>query len=150
FEGGLAAVCWVVSLVAVWSVHQIRGQIGDHQIFWLSMLGTFNLAIVLSFIVSVASRFEFHDSAGRRVARVAALAPVAALIVATVLGARQLVAATRSKDLPVENDTVRRVTQQMWRTLPSMGANHPLVRIESGLWGVGSGLILQIARTSGN
>src|SRR5262249_11355129 len=43
-------------------------------------------------------------------------------------------------------ESVRRLTQEMRPALASMGARKPLVRIEGADWGIGVGLILQLAR----
>jgi len=45
FESVLAVVCFVATAVGLWSVLHIHGQIGDYQLFWLSVLGVFDLAL---------------------------------------------------------------------------------------------------------
>ena len=77
------------------------------------------------------------------------LVAVAALLVAAggvIVGAGHLVLATRPGDLPDENESVRRLTGQMQPGLASMGAHRPLFRIEGNNWGIGIGLMLQLAR----
>lgn len=42
-SASLACFCFATSLAGLWSVSRIRGQIADHQVFWLAGVGLLNL-----------------------------------------------------------------------------------------------------------
>src|SRR5262249_13934414 len=67
-------------------------------------------------------------------------------LAAVLIGAGHLVLATRSQNMPDENERVRRLITGMQPTLASMGAHRPLLVIEEKTWAVGVGLMLQLAR----
>jgi len=46
FEARLALMALLASLVALWSITRVQGDIVDHEIFWLSPLGAMNLGIL--------------------------------------------------------------------------------------------------------
>ena len=142
FESILAAVCFIASAIGFWSVLHIRGLIGDYQLFWLSVLGVYVLAIAASLIISSTRRFPATWLSPKPVAAIATLFGIGAVAV----GAGQLVLATHPGNLPDENESVRRLTLEMRPALASMGARRPLFRIEGGDWGIGVGLMLQLAR----
>ena len=51
FESALAGVCLTASVVGFWSVDHIRGPILDNQLFWLSVLGVFNLSLAVALLM---------------------------------------------------------------------------------------------------
>ena len=143
FEAILAAVCFTASAIGFWSVLHIRGLIGDYQLFWLSVLGVFNLAISAGFLIGLADRGRWT---ARMSPRLVATAALLFAVCAVGVGAGHEVLATRAGNLPDENESVRRLTGDMRQTLTSMGAHRPLFRIQGADWGIGVGLMLQLAR----
>ncbi len=143
FESMLAAICFLASAIGLWSVLHIRGLIGDYQLFWLSILGVFDLAIACGAVMAFAARWIRPTwLTPQLVGRAALLFGVGAVIA----GAGHLVLAARPGNLPDENESVRRLTGQMQSGLASMGAHRPLFRIDGDNWGIGIGLMLQLAR----
>lgn len=145
FESSLAIACFTASAVGFWSVLHIRGLIGDYQLFWLSVLGIFDLTLMLGLMVNAARRWMPVGPSTLPVARAAA---VLLGIGTGLIGVSHLMLATRSTQLPDENEIVRRLTVQMRQGLSSMGAHRPLFRMDGSPWGIGSGLMLQLARAS--
>lgn len=145
FEVALAGVCLVASVIGIWSVRHIRGPIMDNQVFWLSALGAFNIALTLSLVVGIAER-----RMRSKWWRVDVRRPVAIAIVisAVALGVIRLRAEMRPAELSFESENVRRLTVQMSESLPSMGARKPLLRIAGRNWAMGFGLALQLYRSS--
>jgi hypothetical protein len=143
FESILAATCFVASLIGFWSVWHIRGLIGDYQLFWLSVLGVFDLALTLGALIAATGRSrEMIWLTPRSVSAAALVFGVGAVVV----GAGHLNLATRPGNLPDEHESVRRLTAEMRPGLASMGSRRPLFRIEGSSWGIGVGLMLQLAR----
>ena len=49
----VGALCLMASVVGFWSVIQIRGAIGDYHVFWLSLLGAVNFAVVIGGLLPI-------------------------------------------------------------------------------------------------
>jgi hypothetical protein len=143
FESILATICFLASGIGLWSVLHIRGLIGDYQLFWLSILGVFDLAIAGGAMIALAASWIRPTWPTPQLVGIAALLVAAG---AVIVGAGHLVLATRPVNLADENESVRRLTGQMQSGLTSMGAHRPLFRIEGNNWGIGIGLMLQLAR----
>jgi hypothetical protein len=56
FEGSMALMAVVASLVGFWSITRIRGDILDHEIYWIVGLGAINLGIVAAVALRRARR----------------------------------------------------------------------------------------------
>jgi len=57
FESALAGVCLTATVVGFWSVVHIQGPILDNQLFWLSVLGVFDLSLAAALLMSAAGRW---------------------------------------------------------------------------------------------
>ena len=110
FESILAAICFIASAIGFWSVLHIRGLIGDYQLFWLSILGVFDLAITCGAAIARASRWI---RPARPTPRLITTAALVFGVGAAITGAGHLVLATRPGNLPDENENVRRLAGQM-------------------------------------
>lgn len=143
----LGASAAAASLVGLWSVVQIRGPIGDYQIFWLSIVGTVNLAVVLGELVShggIATRLTARLR--RHAPAVASVSAVAGLAGALIVGLDVLLLPHHTPAPRGEMDTVRDLMQQLTSTLPQSGNRQPVVRLHADMWSIGAGVVLQLKR----
>lgn len=139
----LAVLSLTASVAAFWSTSRILGLIGDYQVFWLSALGVLNLALVLGALLTpVAERF-----AGERWLPTAAALAAAALALGTYAAGRaELVAATRASALDPASAAVRSLSEQVFRTMPSMGNHRALIRPGGVGEGIAPGFVVQMSK----
>jgi hypothetical protein len=76
FEAAIAWTALAATMVSLWSITRIHGDILDHEIFWIVPIGTVNLAIIAAALVR---------GVGARWARTAAAGPASATLLCTVL-----------------------------------------------------------------
>jgi len=141
-EAALAVVCFTTSIVGFWAVLRVHGLIGDYHVFWLSILGLMNLAVLAGCIPVGRNLFA------RAGARLYAAAPAAAVLVAIVLGAQRLSADTRLGVTTTEGVAIRELIPQLLQRLPTTGNHNPFVQFDDRMWGLSTGFALQLTKAS--
>lgn len=145
FEASISFTTLTASCVGLWSITRIRGDILDHEIYWMVPLGAMNLAIVAGVVArSIYSR-RLIPSHGSRWHSHSVTVMCALLFVAFVwIGVShfdRLVAfesSTRPKDADI------RLTFEAVRTyLDSQEARKPLFRID-GPWEITAAVLVRL------
>jgi hypothetical protein len=145
FCAALAVVCLVASSAGLWSVLHVQGTIGDYHAFWLSIVGLFNVALIVGVLLSIAVK-----SLGDGVGGLRLLPLTGALLVGVTagIGCWNLSAEKRRSRMEWDNVTVRDLTEQILHNLGTRSHPQPLIRFDAGMWAVGPGLVLQMAKAS--
>ena len=136
-------MCAAASAFGLWSVFQIRGPIGDYQIFWISALGVISMAAVGGGVLDWRRQQRFHNAS-----LILALG-IVFCAAASVAGVDQLLRRQRV-GLAEDNRAVQKLTAEIRDTMKERGVQKPLLAIdasENGLWSIGAGILLQFART---
>ncbi|MGE0449023.1 MAG: hypothetical protein AB7Q29_05500, partial [Vicinamibacterales bacterium] len=143
----LGEVAAVASIVGLWSAVQVRGPMGDYQIFWLSMVGIVNLAIVIGELASDAlATPRVLDAVRRHHPRLVIASAVAGVAAVALVGLDQLLLPHHNPVPRAEMDTVRDLMQQLAVNLPQTGNRQPVVRLHADMWSIGAGIVLQLKR----
>jgi hypothetical protein len=147
FSCALAVVCLLASAVGLWSVLRIKGTIGDYQVFWLSIVGLLNIALLIGVLLPCGIvKTTRIRSLGFSVA-----VPIVFVIGMASIGLQGLVAARGRSDLDQDNVAVRNLTQQIFERRRIAENRRPLIRFDSaiaGAWSVEAGLVLQLVKAS--
>ena len=142
FDGVLASMCFVTSIAALWSVWHIREIVRDYQVFWLSLLGIADVAVL---VASLASEFLRVDWTAWNRASVAASAAVVALVAVIGVGNHnQRVAASAS--LGGFESAARDLSLQTLHAMPVLGGQRPLLVIDSTAGAPAVGFVLQMVK----
>jgi hypothetical protein len=147
FDASLAAVVLGASLVSLWSMTRIDGQIFDHAAFWMTAIGALNLAVASAFLLTSAARWRVQAVGGEPRAWVAMLACAACVAIAAVLGLRELrgvVAASRTPN--VESRAAQATADDLAELFRSRGISRPLVRFDQDAWGMVAGVVLRLQK----
>lgn len=142
FVGCVSAFLLAASLVALWSITRIDGDIMDHEIFWISGLGVLNTAAVAD---QVAHALGLRD---RMIPAVPAMALSVLLVaVCAMLGLWGL-ADIRARSLAPSGETiaVQHATPAIRGYLRREGVERPLVRIDQATWALAAGVLLQLQK----
>ena len=144
FEAALAAVLLCGSVVSLWSVTRIVGDIADHEVYWMSALGTLGLGAAAASLASAISERESGRGLSRRWLGAASWLPV---VLAVGLGVKSL-GWPGEPPLVVRNDDriVRALSDGIRAYLRESGARKPLVRMDVMSWGFTAGIVLQLER----
>jgi hypothetical protein len=145
FVSILAILLFGSSIVALWSVLRIQGHLFDQLVFWVTIIGVLNAAVVAAAgVLWTAGRVP---SAARWIARSAGAGAVAVVLLAAALGANQLF--DRGRERP--NDPVaRRIhggAEAVSNFLKREGAGRPLVRLAQVTWGDVAGIVLILEKS---
>jgi hypothetical protein len=148
FSGALAVVCLLTSSVGLWSVLRIQGTIGDYHVFWLSIVGLLNIALLIGALLPGAGMLKTTRIWDLRVSAAVAIAFV---IGVAIIGSQGLVAARERSDLDQDNLAVRSLTHQILERTRFAENRRPLIRFDPAIgaaWSVEAGLVLQLAKAS--
>jgi hypothetical protein len=142
FDAALCAVGVLASAIAVWSITRIRTLIGDYMVFWVSVIGAVNFAVIagvgLTRLVSVRLRDPL---------RWAAVAASALVVMTYVyLGVNQLGRTRRYEGRPPRESaqTVKVVSDAIIDDLRRHDVQRPLFRFSTPAWGEAAGVLLQL------
>jgi hypothetical protein len=141
--GWLAALALLASLVGLWSVTRIRERIMDHEVFWLTAVGSLNLGVILGGcglfvqqrLTSVAQTFER-----------AAPFLQALLVAACMFVCIEQLNRARAGHLPVTHSSqvAERLGAGVRDYVNGQAVHKPLVRIGEDVWGMTAGMLLQL------
>jgi hypothetical protein len=141
FGCALGALIVVASGVALWSTTRIEDRIFDHDVFWISVIGVLNLALVLDLATArIAVRISSRSSR---------LAATAVLLLALCAGAAvsQLNRVVQgSFNPPTEARAARTLASDLAAYLNRANVVRPLIRIDQDAWGVAAGAILDLQK----
>jgi hypothetical protein len=129
----------------LWSVFKIRGAIATYQVFWLSALGTVNASIAAAWIAAAVPRRIPTAGIGILVGRAV---PIALVAFVAVRGVRAIAAGDTNDAITPEHHAVRALSDRIIEELAASGGRRPVVRIDPSVWGVGAGVVLQLAKAS--
>lgn len=144
FEGCLAVVAVAASLVSLWGLTGIQGDILNHDAFRIAALGTFNLAIICSAGVGVFFDAVAHTWHQRPHVRATALLLVLSLMMA--VGAADLESLTSFERRRTERATIVKAYTAIRDFVAAEGIRRPLFRIDDDRWGDAAGIILRLQR----
>jgi hypothetical protein len=145
FQLYLSAFLFATSLLALWSVTRIEGEIMDHEIFWISGLGLVNIAVVADAIIStlvprgvLSSMFSAHA---------AAITCGVLVMFCAAAGLSQLNAIRAQSLAPsVETTAIQHVARDVQVYLQRENVGRPLVKIDQDSWGLAAGVLLQMQK----
>ena len=139
FSLWLTSLCALTSLVALAATTRIRGQIVDHEVFWMSALGVLNVGAIVGLVTSLIA-----DTGSNRRLSAAAIS-VAALLVALgtgVLGMHHAMNRRRT----LEDHAVDVLAEKIRTAMSEAHATRPLFHIEPPIWTIAAGALLQIRK----
>ncbi len=139
FSLWLTSLCALTSLVALVATTRIRGQIVDHEVFWMSALGVLNVGAIVGLVTSLIA-----DTGSNRRLSAAAIS-VAALLVALgtgVLGMHHAMNRRRT----LEDHAVDVLAEKIRTAMSEAHATRPLFHIEPPIWTIAAGALLQIRK----
>jgi hypothetical protein len=144
FQLYLSAFLFTTSLLALWSVTRIAGDIMDHEIFWISGLGLLNTAVVADAIISALAP---HGLLSGVSSRRAAIASGVLVMFCAVAGLSKLNGIRAQSLAPsVETTAIQRVARDVQAYLQREGAERPLIKIDQDSWGLAAGVLLQLQK----
>lgn len=138
-----ASLCWlgiVASLVALWSVTQVRNYLGEYMVFWISLPGALNWAALAASVIAQIQPRSQHTLPARRAARVLAVAIVAWFAASEL---RSLYVNARKPHEGVAH-TVASLAQTLEAHLRRLDLKHPQVRISRAVWGEAAGIVVHL------
>jgi hypothetical protein len=132
----------VASIVSLWSVVRVDGEIYDHAVFWISGIGALNAGLLLGTAMEVAWRRLPQLPTG--VVAVACTL-LCATAVNTNLQSLRAFKSNASRRAPQERTALR-----LWQVLHDYLKAHPdekpLFKIDQPTWGVAAGDVLQMQK----
>lgn len=142
FHASLSFVGAAASLVALWSMTQIRGPIFDYVVFWVSIVGTLNWA-ALAGMALVRLQAILHPQAARRVQ---ALTVALAISVVTGFLAGELARFRRNAHVREEGvpATVAALTHAIREHIAREGIHRPLLQVSPGVWSEAAGVAVAL------
>jgi hypothetical protein len=143
FEGHLAISALLASSVGLWALTRIRGDILDHEVFWLSAFGALNLAII-----SAAGLREIAmlRSTGVTVARLTSAGCVLLLMLFVALGVSHLRDFTAFEQRRRERAVIVAAHASIRGYLLREQIERPLLVLHNDRWSDGAGVLLRLYR----
>jgi hypothetical protein len=142
FEGGLAISALAASVIGFAAITRIRGDILDHEIFWLAAFGAINMAIIASATLRAAAEVRILPGAARVAASVAA--PTVVLLIGVGVGVRDLRSLTSFELRRRERATMLATYESVRGYLNEERIRKPLIRVDGALWGHAAGVLLRL------
>jgi hypothetical protein len=146
FTASLAWFAAAASVVGLWSITEIRADVLDHELLWLTGLGAMNLGILVAAGLDVWWRVHV-PLAYRRFASAAAAAAIVALAVPT--GHRDfdhLIALERSR--PRDQATMSMTRDTIEQYIVQSHVMRPLFVLDPQVWNWASGAFIALERAN--
>jgi hypothetical protein len=140
FSAMLAALLFGSSIVALWSVLRIQGDLFDQLIFWLSIIGILNTALVAAACLTWA--VENRPTLAKQVSQAARVAPALLLGLVVVVGVSRANDPARNHPDDPTSVRIRAGAEAVSSFLAREGAKRPVVRIAPITWGDAAGIVL--------
>jgi hypothetical protein len=145
FVSILAMLLFGSSLVALWSVLRIQGDLFDQLVFWVTIIGVLSAAVVLSAgVLLAAARVPF---AARWISRAASIASMAVLILTATLGADQLFDRSRESPQDPTSVRIRDGAAAVAGFLKREGLRRPVIRLAQATWADAAGIALILEKS---
>lgn len=147
FEAALCMLGALASVASLWSITQITTTIGDYMVFWISIVGTINWAVLVGVVLSRVA--EIGISRHRRlVMQATGLVSATAMMLLLIQGASQV---KRGRDRALEPPVadarhVQIVSEALERDMREHGRRRPLMVISDTVWGEAAGVVLQLSK----
>ena len=137
FDSSLALFAALAAGGGLWAITQIRGDVLDHEIFWLAALGGLNVAVL--------NAAGLRRLAGWKLGEHAALsACVLLVILVAVLGTSHLRALTAFELRRVNPPAILATYETIREYLRAERVEKPLVHVEGGAWSHSAGVLLRL------
>lgn len=132
-------------IVALLSVSQIRGDITDYSIFWISLVGAMNAAFALALGLEMLSG-RWRDGLRAHVAALTIMMGLSVpLLTAAWLGISQLVDARTAASVETSADReIAELADALENALSAADGRRARVRIANPVWGQAAGALLQL------
>jgi hypothetical protein len=143
FAAGLNLTCAIAAAAGAWSALQVRGQIGDYHLFWLSIVGALDVACIAAAAMDLLPRHALRRDLWCPTPRMAGIALVAGV---AFIACVPFVRAVRTGGLEAEEQVISRVVPPFLLAMPQTGNHNPLVRFGAGMWSQATGVILQLSK----
>jgi hypothetical protein len=144
FDAALCGLGALASLIAFWSIANIRALIGDYMVFWMSIVALLNWTAAAGVTADALLARRLRIAVALRCAAVAAALVVAAGFART--GVTQLEGVRLGKRLPAPDRDILAVGTQIEAYLTREHLKRPMFQIMPGAWADGAGIFLQRAR----
>jgi hypothetical protein len=141
FEACLSLVALAASLVTLWAMTRIRGDILNHDLFRIAALGVFNLAIIVAAGARALLDAKWPDR--RSPAYLPAAAFVLIFVVLAIVSDRDLDSMTSYERRRTDREVTIKAYDAIRRYLAAEGIRKPLFRIDDDQWGNAAGIILR-------
>jgi hypothetical protein len=141
FESALSLSALVASLVGLWAVSRIEGDILDHEIFWLSALGALNLAIIGAAGLEQLARMRLGQW---NMPWAATAGSIVLLMLVLQLGMIHLRDLTTFERRRTERVRIPETYGSIRDYLRRQAIRKPLIDIEGDTWGDGAGVLLRL------
>ena len=143
FEAALAGLLLTVSLLALWSATRIEETIFDHEVFWISALGTLNIALLVTLVVRpLSERARSWPTPG---ISAAACWTLFAICAAVGIGEMRSVVANASNTTD-GSDAVSAVATDLRAYFDREHIARPLIRIDQDAWPLAAGVIVRLQK----
>jgi hypothetical protein len=142
FEGYLAGAMLLASSIGLWALTRIRGDILDHEIFWLSALGSLNLAVIGAAWLRGRVMFRVDWWAGA----IAVPACVALLVLGLAIGVNHLRDFTAFELRRTERSVILAAHASIRDYLRRENVERPLLRVDNEAWSESAGVLLRLYR----
>lgn len=144
FEGCLSLVALSASLVSLWSVTRIRGDVLSHDVFRIAALGAFNLAIIAAACARAALAAVAGTWSQRSSVRVVAFLLTFGWL--AVVGGRDLDGMTSFERRRTDRVVIVNAHAVLRDYLGAQAIRRPLFRIDDDRWGDAAGIMLRLAQ----
>jgi hypothetical protein len=143
FDAALSAVLAMASSIALWSATRIDGEIYDHAVFWMAVIGALNLAVCASLLF----RLTFARVSGDQLRAAAGTVGALAIGLAVLMGARSLTAlVSRAAQPTPESRAAAAVASALTHVIADRHLERPVIRFDQDAWGMASGVVLELQR----
>jgi hypothetical protein len=140
FESALSLSALVASVVGLWAVSRIEGDILDHEIFWLTALGALNLAIIGAAALEQLARTRLEHWTVRWAATAGCVVLLTLVLQLGVTHLRDLTAFERRRTerarIPATYGSIRDYVRKE-------AIRKPLIDIDGDVWSDGAGVLLR-------
>ena len=137
FDSSLALFAALASGVGLWAITQIRGDVLDHEIFWLAALGGLNVAILGAAGLRRLARWRLGE-------QTALSASVLLVMLVAVLGTSHLRGLTSFELRRVNPPAILATYQTIREYLRAERVEKPLVQVEGRAWSHSAGVLLRL------
>jgi hypothetical protein len=142
FEGQMALLALLATLIGGWSMTRVRGDILNHELLRFTAFGVLNLAVIAAAGLGVIMNRDTGTAERWLAARRAAVGGAAVVFVA--LGIRDLTSLTSFERRRTERTHIVQAYTAIRDHLRAQGLRHPLLQIDEEQWPVAAGILLRL------